>query len=75
MKGTEYLVSLQPNIVITEAYNIVVDNDELIGTTEYLPLYAKRRINRRRCNRVPMYMRHVKVNTTIGYCTSTRSGG
>jgi len=75
MKGTEYLVSLQTSILITEVYNIVVDNDELIGTTEYLSLYAKRRINRCRYNRVPMYMRHVKMNKTNGYCTSTRSDG
>jgi len=53
----------------------MVDNDELIGTTEYLSLKAKRRINLSRYNRVRMYMRHVEVKNTIGYCTSTRSDG
>jgi hypothetical protein len=38
MKGTEYFVSLQTNVVITEEYNVVVNSDELIGTTEYLTL-------------------------------------
>ena len=38
MKGTEYFVSFYTSIVITEVYNIMVDNDELIGTTEYHPL-------------------------------------
>jgi hypothetical protein len=34
MKLTEYFVSLYKSIVITEVYNIMVDNDELIGATE-----------------------------------------
>jgi hypothetical protein len=38
MKGTEYFVSLQTNVVITEEYNIMVNSEELIGTTEYLTL-------------------------------------
>ena len=32
MKGTKFCV------VITEAYNVVVNSEELMGTTEYLTL-------------------------------------
>jgi hypothetical protein len=38
MKGTEYFVSLQTSVVITEEYNIMVNSEELIGTTDYLTL-------------------------------------
>jgi hypothetical protein len=38
MKGAEYFVSLQTSVVITEGYNVMVNSDELIGTTEYLTL-------------------------------------
>jgi hypothetical protein len=37
MKGTEH-VSLQTSVVITEKYNVMVNSDELIGTTGYLTL-------------------------------------
>jgi hypothetical protein len=37
MKGAEYFVSLETSVVITE-YNVTVNSDELIGTTEYLSL-------------------------------------
>jgi hypothetical protein len=36
MKGTEYFVSLSTSVVITEEYNVMVNSEELIGTTEYL---------------------------------------
>jgi hypothetical protein len=36
MKGTEYFVSLQTSIVIAEEYNVMVNSEELIYTTEYL---------------------------------------
>jgi hypothetical protein len=36
MKGTEYFVSLQMSVVITEEYKVTVNSEELIGTTEYL---------------------------------------
>jgi hypothetical protein len=29
MKGTEYFVSLQTSVVITEEYNVLVDSEEL----------------------------------------------
>jgi hypothetical protein len=38
MKGTEYFVSLQTSVVITEEYNVMVNSDQLIGTTAYLTL-------------------------------------
>jgi hypothetical protein len=37
MKGTEYFVSLQGNVLITE-YDVMVNGKELIGTAEYLTL-------------------------------------
>jgi hypothetical protein len=36
MTGTEYFVSLYTSVVITEEYNVMVNSEELIGTTEYL---------------------------------------
>jgi hypothetical protein len=36
MKGTEYFVSLQANVVVTEDYNVMVSSEELIGTTAFL---------------------------------------
>jgi len=38
MKGTEYFVSLQTSVVITEEYKDMVNSDELICTTECLTL-------------------------------------
>jgi hypothetical protein len=38
MKETEYFVSLQTGVVITEVYNIMGNSEELIGTAEYLTL-------------------------------------
>jgi hypothetical protein len=38
MKGTEYLVSLQTSVILTEEYNVTVNTEVLIGTTEYLAL-------------------------------------
>jgi hypothetical protein len=38
MKGTEYFVSFKPSVVLTEEYNVMVNSDELIGTTECLTL-------------------------------------
>ena len=52
MKGTEYFVSSLTSVVITEEYNIIVNSDELVGTTEYLTLQARCRINRCRYIRV-----------------------
>jgi hypothetical protein len=36
VKGTEYFVSLQTNVVITEEGNVMVNSGELIGTLEHL---------------------------------------
>jgi hypothetical protein len=38
MKGTEYFVSLKMSVVISEECNVMINNEELIGTTEYLTL-------------------------------------
>jgi hypothetical protein len=35
-RGTEYFVSLYTSVVITDMYNVTVNSQELIGTTEYL---------------------------------------
>jgi len=36
--STEYFVSLQTSVFITEEYKVVVNSGELIGTVEYLTL-------------------------------------
>ena len=38
MKETEYFISLQNTVFITDDYNVVVQSEKLIGTTEYLSL-------------------------------------
>jgi hypothetical protein len=38
MKGTEYSVSLQMSVVLTDRYNIMVNSEELIGATEHVTL-------------------------------------
>jgi len=38
MKGTEYFLSLQVSVVLTEEYNVMVNSEEFIGNTEYLTL-------------------------------------
>jgi hypothetical protein len=40
MKGTERFVSLQTSVVLTEVFNVMVISEELIGTTECLPVYT-----------------------------------
>jgi hypothetical protein len=38
MKGTEYFVSSQTSVVISEENNIMVNSEELIGTADYMTL-------------------------------------
>jgi hypothetical protein len=38
MKGTEYFVSLQTGVIVTEECAVMVNSEQLIGTTEYLTL-------------------------------------
>jgi hypothetical protein len=38
MKRTEYFVSFKTIVVITEEFTVMVNSEELIGTTEYLTL-------------------------------------
>jgi hypothetical protein len=40
-----------------EEYNVMVKSDEIIGTTEYLTLYARCRVNRCRFKRVVLCFR------------------
>jgi hypothetical protein len=40
MKGTERFVSLQTNVVLIEECNVMVNREELIGTTEYLSVFT-----------------------------------
>jgi hypothetical protein len=51
----EYPVSLQTRVVITDEYNVMVNSEELIGTTECLTLYTVCCINRYSYNRVRRY--------------------
>jgi hypothetical protein len=44
MQGTEYFVSLQTNVLITEECNVMVNSEELIGTTQLVTLYARCRL-------------------------------
>jgi len=45
VKGTEYFVSLLTSVVISEGYYVNVNSEVLVGSTEYLTLYTKCRIN------------------------------
>jgi hypothetical protein len=38
MKGSEYCVPLETSAVLTDEYNVMVNSEELIGSTEYLTL-------------------------------------
>jgi hypothetical protein len=44
-KGTEYFVLLQMSVVITEEYNVMVNSEELIGSTEHVTLCTRCHIN------------------------------
>jgi hypothetical protein len=41
MKGAAYLVSIQTVVVLSQEYNVRGNSEQLIGTTEYLTLYAR----------------------------------
>jgi hypothetical protein len=43
---SEYFVSFKTSVVITEDYNVMVNLEELIGTTEYPTLKARCSTNR-----------------------------
>jgi hypothetical protein len=38
VKNTEYFVSLYTSVCLNEEYNVMVNSEELIGTTEHLTL-------------------------------------
>jgi hypothetical protein len=50
------------SVVITEEYNVMVNSDQLICTTENLTLQARCRINRRRYNRVAPHFIHTLLH-------------
>jgi hypothetical protein len=54
-------------VVITEECNVMVNSVELIGTTEYLTIYTRCRINRCRYNRVRMYFKAMFVRLSGAY--------
>jgi hypothetical protein len=41
VKRTEYFVSLQTSVVLSEECNFMVNSEELLGTTEYLTLWTR----------------------------------
>jgi hypothetical protein len=45
-KGPEYFVSLYASVVLTEEYNVMINSEQLIGTTEYLTQQMSCRITR-----------------------------
>jgi hypothetical protein len=55
MEGTEDFVSVLPSVVLTKEYDVMVNSEELTGTTEYLKVYARCRINRSLYNGVQLY--------------------
>jgi hypothetical protein len=65
MEGTEYFVSLQTSVVITEECNGMLNSDELIGATEYLTLETSWRINRCRYKRVRLYLYVCQVRRAV----------
>jgi len=55
MKRTEYFVSFETSVVLTEECIIVVNGVELIGTIDYVMQYVRCRIKWCRYNRVRLY--------------------
>jgi len=45
-------MSLQTSAVLTDECNVIINNEELIGTTERLTLQSRHRLNRCRYNRI-----------------------
>ena len=68
MKRTEYFVSLQTSVVLTQEHNVMVKNEKLIGSSEYVTIYAECRINRCRHNRVRQYLSYNENMKIIKYC-------
>jgi hypothetical protein len=64
MEETEYFVSLQTSVVITEDCDMTVISTEVTGTAEYLTLYTMCRINRCRYNRVQLYLNRSRPAAT-----------
>ena len=43
----------------------MVNSEELIGTIEYLTLWARCRVNRFRCNRVRLYLHYIQAEIIL----------
>jgi len=72
MKGTEYFVSLQTDVVLTEECTVMVNIEELIRTTQYLTLYSRCRIYRSCYNRVRLYLiLLIRFRVVVQYNTTT----
>jgi hypothetical protein len=56
IKGVKSFMSLQTSVFITEECNVMVNIDDLIGTTEYLTVQVRFPINRSRYNRDRLYI-------------------
>jgi hypothetical protein len=56
MKPTEYYALLQKSAILTNYYNVMINWQELIGTTEYPTLQKRCRINRCLYNRVQLFL-------------------
>jgi hypothetical protein len=57
----EYILSLQTNVVLTGQHNVMVKSEKLIGTKEYLTLWAMCRSNRCRYKRDRLYLEHTII--------------
>jgi hypothetical protein len=56
MKGTECFVSFKTIVLITEEFNVMVNSEELIGTTAYLTLCGRCHINRCHLKWIRMFL-------------------
>jgi hypothetical protein len=45
MKGAEYWLSVKTSVTLTEEHNVMINSEQLIGTTEYLMLWSRHCIN------------------------------
>jgi len=64
-KGLNNLCRYKTSAVTTEQSSVMVNSKELIGSTEYLTLYTRRRLNRCRSNRVRIYVLEVAGQTKL----------
>ena len=64
-------------VIISKEHNVMVNSEELIGTTEYATIYTRRRINQCRYNRIRFCVCVcvcVKVKSAIEQATRAKRG-